>query len=137
MPYDRFHLGYKQMDLAPDELIVSIRVVRGRGGWVHGWRKVGTRRAQAISKVCFAGAVEMSGGVVHDVRLAYRQRGPDGRPRGARRGRDSRTRAQRRGDCAACCEALERDIEPIDDIRSTAAYRMRVAANLLREFLAS
>ncbi len=136
VPYDRFHLGYKHMDLAPDELIVSIRVVRGRAGWVHGWRKVGTRRAQAISKVCFAGAVEMSGGVVHDVRLAYGSVAPTV-VRAAHAEAAIRGRALNGEAIGACCEALERDIEPIDDIRSTAAYRMRVAANLLREFLAS
>ena len=54
VPYDRFHLGYKQMDLAPDEIVQSIRLARGRGGWLQTWRKVGTRRAQAISKVCLA-----------------------------------------------------------------------------------
>jgi xanthine dehydrogenase small subunit len=33
-------------------------------------------------------------------------------------------------------KALVSEITPIDDIRSTARYRARVAANLLREFLA-
>src|SRR5262249_60084979 len=41
--YDRFHLGYKQIDLAPDQLIPSIPLPRGRGGGRHGWGKGGTR----------------------------------------------------------------------------------------------
>ena len=55
-PTTGFTLGYKTMDLAPDELIRAIRLPRGRGGWHPTYRKVGTRRAQAISKVCFAAA---------------------------------------------------------------------------------
>ena len=53
-----FHTGYKTMDLAADELIVSVRLPRGRRWTRQHYRKVGTRRAQAISKVCFAGALD-------------------------------------------------------------------------------
>jgi PAS domain S-box-containing protein len=53
--YGKFHRSYKQMDMAPDELLTRIRVPRRFNGWTHFYRKVGTRRAQAISKVCFAG----------------------------------------------------------------------------------
>ena len=53
--YDRFHTGYKQMDLEPDELLARIRLPRIGGAALHYYRKVGTRKAQAISKICFAG----------------------------------------------------------------------------------
>jgi CO/xanthine dehydrogenase FAD-binding subunit len=134
VPYDRFHLGYKHMDLAPDELIVSIRIARGRGGWVHGWRKVGTRRAQAISKVCFAAARDMSGGAVRDVRIAFGSVAPTV-VRAAHAESAIRGRPLNGETIAACTAALERDLAPIDDLRSTAAYRLRVAANVLRDFL--
>src|ERR1700731_4749935 len=49
--YKDFHTGYKQIDLRPDELIRSIRLPRDKRDWKHYYRKVGTRRAQAISKV--------------------------------------------------------------------------------------
>ena len=143
VPYDRFHLGYKRMDLGPDELIRSIRLVRGRGGWIHAWRKVGTRRAQAISKVCLAAALDVSDGtssggtsadIVREVRIAVGSVAPTViRAAGAEasiRGR----RLDATG-IAACCEALRRDIAPIDDLRSTAAYRSQVAVNLLEQFL--
>src|SRR4029453_8391441 len=68
--YDRFHLGYKHMDLAPDELVQSVRLARGRGGWLQAWRKVGTRRAQAISKVCLASAIDLTGAAGGDIRIA-------------------------------------------------------------------
>src|SRR5262249_40431852 len=51
VPYDRFHLGYKKMDLAADELIVRIDLPRRAHRWRQFYRKVGTRRAQAISKI--------------------------------------------------------------------------------------
>ena len=72
----------------------SIRLPRGRGGWLQAYRKVGTRRAQAISKVCFAAAIDLTGArrARHPDRA--RQRGADRRARVARRGRDPRPRAR-------------------------------------------
>src|SRR5277367_3041183 len=52
LPYHGFWTGYKQTNLRPDELIRAIRVARPRGTWKQYFRKVGTRRAQAISKIC-------------------------------------------------------------------------------------
>jgi CO/xanthine dehydrogenase FAD-binding subunit len=108
LPYAQFHQGYKVMDLAGDELLTRIRLPRKFDGWKHFYRKVGTRRAQAISKVCFAGL---------------------------RRGDETRVAL---GSVAPVPMLLERDlsaISPIDDVRSTARYRMQVAKNLMEEFL--
>lgn len=129
-----FHRGYKVMDLAPDEIIGSIRLPRGRSGWAERFRKVGTRRAQAISKVCFAAAADITDGSVRDIRIALgsvaptvvRCRAAEAAIRGAR---------VEAGPIARATHALLQDIAPIDDIRSTAAYRRRVAQNLLQEFL--
>ena len=134
--YDRFHLGYKHMDLAPDEIVQSIRLSRGRGGWLTGWRKVGTRRAQAISKLCFAAAIDLTGTAVRDIRLAFGSVAPTV-VRAARAEAAIRGRAITHETIAASCDALARDISPIDDLRSTARYRLRVARNLLEEFLTS
>jgi CO/xanthine dehydrogenase FAD-binding subunit len=138
LPYDHFHRGYKQMDLAPDELIRAVHVVRGRGAWTNAWRKVGTRRAQAISKICFASALDRDSSteVVRDIRLAFGSVAPTVV-------RAVHTESALRGQTltpeviAAARSALTRDIAPIDDIRSTAAYRLRVAGNLVEEFLSS
>jgi CO/xanthine dehydrogenase FAD-binding subunit len=70
VPYDRFHTGYKVMDLASDELIIAISLPRRRARWVQSYRKVGTRRAQAISKVCFAAGASIEDGTITDVRVA-------------------------------------------------------------------
>src|SRR5205809_1803957 len=60
IPYSKFHSGYKQMDIRPDELLSAIHLPRNRNQRIHYYRKVGTRKAQAISKVCFAGVAEVS-----------------------------------------------------------------------------
>lgn len=134
VPYAAFHRGYKQMDLAPDELIVRIVLPRGRNGWREDYRKVGARRAQAISKVCFAAAAKIERGFVSDIRLAYGSVAPVPL-------RCTRTEMILRGravDSTVLAEAereLLGEISPIDDIRSTAAYRRRVSVNLLADFL--
>ena len=136
VPYSSFHTGYKSMDLAPDELIVAVRLPR-RQRWTHQrYRKVGTRRAQAISKVCLAGTLAMDGQVVTEVRLAFGSVAPTPiRATGA----EEAVRGKRldRITIDAARAALVRDIAPIDDMRSTAKYRATVAANVMAEFLQS
>lgn len=134
VPYSRFHTGYKAMDLAPDEIIVAIRLPRGRRGWREEYRKVGPRRAQAISKVCFAAAAQISDGIVTDVRLAFGSVAPTV----VRCGHAERALVARPPEAPAIADArraLTSDLSPISDIRSTARYRMRVAQNLLSDFL--
>jgi CO/xanthine dehydrogenase FAD-binding subunit len=134
VPYDGFHTGYKQMSLRPNELIARIRLPRDKRDWVQHYAKVGTRRAQAISKVCLAAAALVEAGVIRDIRIAFGSVAPTVvRAKAA----EAALRGQRMesGAIAAARAALERDITPIDDIRSTARYRLRVAQNLLEEFL--
>ena len=132
--YDGFHTGYKVMDLAGDEIIRSITLPRGRQQWIEAYRKVGTRKAQAISKVCFAAAAHLDGAVVGDVRIALGSVAP-------MVVRCHAVEALLRGQSldhalvARASAALTRDIAPIDDVRSTARYRLRVARNLVEEFL--
>jgi len=134
VPYDRFHTGYKRMDLRPDEIIRSLTLPRGRGPWRQTYRKVGTRRAQAISKVCFAAAADMDGAIVRDIRIALGSVAPVVtrcvRAEDAVRGRRVDAKA-----LETARRALAEDIAPIDDLRSTAEYRLRVAGNLLLQFL--
>src|SRR5580693_7543144 len=70
VPYHGFHTGYKKMHLASDELLRAIRLPRRAKQWRQYYRKVGTRRAQAISKVCFAGAALVDKSTILDVRIA-------------------------------------------------------------------
>ena len=136
LPYERFHTGYKKMDLAPDELIRAIFLPRRPRPRRQVYRKIGTRRAQAISKVCFAGAIEVEGGIVTDARVAFGSVAPT--VVRARRAEDAlRGKPLDRETVAAARNAVAADISPIDDIRSTARYRAWVAANLLEDLLAA
>jgi CO/xanthine dehydrogenase FAD-binding subunit len=133
VPYAEFHLAYKKMNMRPDELIRNIRLPRTKKHWRQQYRKVGTRRAQAISKVCFAGAAQVEDGEVRDFRLALGSVAPAVL-------RCRKTEAVVRGQLSpetvrAACDELAREIQPIDDFRSTARYRTRVAQKLLEEFL--
>jgi CO/xanthine dehydrogenase FAD-binding subunit len=133
MPYQSFWKGYKQIDLRNDELIRAIRLPRETSGWLHFYRKVGTRRAQAISKVCFAAAARMEAGRIADVRIALGSVAPKVL-------RATETEKILRGEkltpamVQVAQETLAREIAPINDMRSTARYRLRVAQNLLAEF---
>ena len=132
--YHGFHSGYKKMDLHDDELIRRIRLPRARQGWKQYYRKVGTRRAQAISKVCFAGAALVDAGRVSDVRIALGSVAPTVvravETEKVLRGERLTPAALRAGQAV-----LAHEIGPIDDMRSTARYRRRVAQNLLAEFI--
>ena len=132
--YDRFHIGYKKMDLCPDELLTRIRLPRNGGDAVHYYRKVGTRKAQAISKICFAAYAHKEGGVLRGVRIALGSVAPTvircGRVEAVVEGQ-----AISRDLVDAARHAILEDISPIDDIRSTVEYRSRVTANLVAEFL--
>jgi CO/xanthine dehydrogenase FAD-binding subunit len=131
VPYRTFHTGYKEMLLRPHELVARIRLPRRHEGWKDYYRKVGTRRAQAISKVCLAGTILRKGGRIADIRIALGSVAPTVI-------RCYRTEQSLRDDpenIAAAKAAFDREIAPIDDIRSSAHYRLRVAANLLEELL--
>jgi CO/xanthine dehydrogenase FAD-binding subunit len=134
--YDGFSSEYKQIDLREDELIHRIRLPRRNVSWTQHYRKVGTRRAQAISKVCFAAGAQMKGRAIADVRLAFGSIAPTVV-------RPVETEALLRHQILspalirAASEKLLTEIVPIDDLRSTARYRSRVAQNLLMEFLES
>jgi CO/xanthine dehydrogenase FAD-binding subunit len=134
--YDRFHLGYKKMDLAADELITRIHLPTRPAGELQYYRKVGTRRAQAISKVSLAVTADVDAGsqVVRDIRIAVNSVAPT--VVRCRRAEDAlRGRALEASVLHAAAAALAADISPIDDIRSTARYRRRVAQQLLEECL--
>jgi xanthine dehydrogenase small subunit len=122
VPAREFFVSYRKTALRPDELVVAVEVpaVHGRQ-W---FRKVGTRAAQAISKVVAAGVRPADG----PPRLAMGSVGPTPVRLGATE------QALARGALDALPDALARDIAPIDDLRSSAEYRRRVAENLVRRF---
>jgi xanthine dehydrogenase small subunit len=114
-----------------DELITAIDVrVPGDGALVT-WRKVGTRLAQAISKVALAAVIERdAGGIVTRARFGMASVGPVTAPM-------ANVRALVEGKALAAVDrgaldaAIARDVTPIDDVRSTGEYRMHVAKALV------
>jgi CO/xanthine dehydrogenase FAD-binding subunit len=122
------------MQLRPDELIRTIRLPRSTKTRHHYFRKVGTRRAQAISKVCLVAVAAVEGGAIRDIRIALGSVAPTViRCTKTEATLRNRPRGQQRVEAAKA--ELMNEIAPIDDMRSTAQYRSLVAANLLQEFL--
>jgi CO/xanthine dehydrogenase FAD-binding subunit len=133
VPATEFWAAYRRTALATDELLLRIRLPLASGRQVR-FRKVGTRRAQAISKVVMACAWREDGGVWRDVRLALgsvaatpiRAAETEGVLEGA---------APRRTTADHAAATLRAELQPIDDVRSTAEYRRAVAARVLHRLL--
>jgi CO/xanthine dehydrogenase FAD-binding subunit len=119
--FNEFCTGYRSSVRQPDELIAAIQIphIDGRQ-W---WRKVGTRRAQAISKVMIAAVRGQQ------VRIAFGSVGPT-----VVLAKKTAAILSAGGSITEAQAALQTEIAPIDDIRSTGEYRSTVAANLLRQF---
>jgi CO/xanthine dehydrogenase FAD-binding subunit len=136
MPYADFHTAYKQNALAPDELLYAISIPLRFAAHRQYIRKVGTRRAMAISKVALAATALLSNRIIEEIRLAAASLAPFParlyRTEAALLNQPITTETIQSARAALLSEAA-----PIDDIRSTAHYRSRVAANLLEEFLTS
>jgi len=136
VPYADFHTGYKTMILRPDEIVSRIRLPRDGRQWRQHYRKVGPRKAQAISKVCFAGACVIQNDRVSEARIAYASIAPV--PVRCRRVESLLAGERiRPALIEECRRVLLTEIAPIDDSRSSREYRKRVAQNLLEEFLVS
>lgn len=134
VPYCEFHTGYKQSVLAPDELVRAVCLSRTAAGYLSYSRKVGARNAQAISKVCLAALGKVTGGVIEDLRIAAGSVAPIPmrlrQTEAVLRGKTINADALKQARLVA-----QSEIRPIDDIRSTAAYRAAVLGNLIGEFL--
>lgn len=132
IPVDQFFVGYRRIRLEDDELIT--------GAWLPGrhdndhthYRKVGTRAAQAISKVVLAGRLRIRDHVVQEARIAFGSMAATP----LRCGAVEEALVGRPVNVAAAL-LLPKDLEPIDDVRSTGRYRLKVGQNLLRAWLES
>lgn len=135
VPADDFWPSYRATARRDDELLVRIRIPLVTGRQVR-FRKIGTRRAQAISKVVMALAWRSAtaDGPWTDVRLALgsvaattvRAPATESTLEGARPTRET---------ADAAVEALSAELEPIDDVRSTADYRRLVAGRVLHRLI--
>jgi CO/xanthine dehydrogenase FAD-binding subunit len=116
-----FYTGYRKTVMRPDELLLSVEIPAIPGRQL--FRKVGTRAAQAISKVVMAAVIGPS------VRIAIGSVAPT-----VVRARETERLLESGATIAEARRCLETEIAPIDDLRSTAEYRRRVCGNLLELF---
>jgi CO/xanthine dehydrogenase FAD-binding subunit len=128
-----FWPAYRQTARQADELLLRIQVPLPRGRHIS-FRKVGTRRAQAISKVVMALAWREDGGVWRDVRLALGSIAATP-VRASETERVLEGAAPRESTADHAVTVLAAEINPIDDVRSTADYRRTVAARVLHRML--
>lgn len=137
VPFTGFYTGYRKSVMAPGELITAFEFPHARVRGMEFWfRKVGTRQAQAISKVVIAAGLRVGKGRrIEEARIAVGSVAPTVI-------RLPRTEALLRGrrlDDALVAEAREcaiSEVSPIDDVRSTAEYRRTVVGNLVAGWLA-
>lgn len=136
IPFQEVFAGVKRTTLRPGELIEAVELkFLPRRPSRQIFRKVGTRAAQAISKTVAAGLLWLSrDGAVEELRFALGSMAPTVR-------RLNEAEAFLAGQRLTpeviedAVELLARDVSPIDDVRSTRDYRLRVSGNLLRSFL--
>ena len=130
---EAFWTGYRVTARRDDELVTAVRLPIAPGRELR-FRKVGTRRAQAISKVVMALAWTPAGDAWTDVRLALgsvaattvRAKRTESVLEGARPDRET---------ADAAVAALLAELSPIDDVRSTADYRRAVAGRVLHRLI--
>ncbi len=132
-----FWTGYRQTALLPDELVLRVRIPFVTDREMR-FRKVGTRRAQSISKVVMSTAWRstpaLSRGPWRDVRIALGSvAATPVRARATEAAIEGRAPTPETADLAA--ETLAGELSPIDDVRSTAEYRRLVAARILHRIV--
>ncbi|MDP2333074.1 MAG: xanthine dehydrogenase small subunit [Reyranella sp.] len=126
LPLEDFFLGYRKTALAPDEVIQSLTMPKLWPGEVFFCDKVSKRRDQDISTVAAGYRLRIKNGRIEDVRIGF-----GGMAATPKRARHIEAALQKEG-FAAAVAAVPKDFKPIDDWRGSAAYRLQVAANLLR-----
>jgi len=131
MAYSEFHVGYRETAIQPGEIIGRVRLPRPRPDTVQLFRKVGTREAHAISKV----VVALSARVVDEQIVEYRLAAGSVAPVPVRLTvvEEAVLGCPANTDTADLAGRLAAEsVEPIDDVRSTAAYRRFALANVVR-----
>lgn len=134
IPIAALQTGYKTSSRAPDEIIVAIELALPPAGSPWIWRKVGARRAQAISKVALAGVAEVKAGVASRIGLGMASVAPVTALLPKTRALVLSTPlAELTGE--AIDRAVAEDVAPIDDVRSTREYRIHCAKAVTRGFV--
>jgi xanthine dehydrogenase small subunit len=130
-----FFLSYGRQDRAPGEFVESVRIPRPSPDMLVRVVKLSKRFDSDISGVCGAFALRIEDGFVAQARVAFGgMAGVPARAPGCEAALTGESWSEATVETAA--RALAQDYEPLDDLRGSAAYRRKVAANLLRRIWA-
>jgi xanthine dehydrogenase small subunit len=135
IPLESFFIEYRKQDRRPGEFVEAVLVLKLAEGALFHASKVSKRFDEDISAVCGAFRLTLgSDGRISEARLAYG--GMAGIPKRAAAAETALV-GQRWSEAAvgAAIAALPQDFTPLDDMRASAHYRLRIAGNLLRRFL--
>jgi len=134
LPLEQFILGYRKIDLAPDELIVRFRIPAAVSPAREQFRKLGPRAAQAISKIMGSYRGTCRNGTIQHFAVALGSVAPTAIRLHAVE--EYVTGQAVNSNLLAQAEKIAADsVKPISDIRSTADYRKWVSGRLVRGFL--
>lgn len=135
LPLEEYFIAYGEQDLMAGEYLASIRIPRPKDPARLKVYKVSKRFDQDITAVLGAFDIDVVGGVVASARIAFG--GMAGVPKRARAVEQALI-GQPWTDATieAAIPAFARDFKPMDDMRASAAYRLKVAQNLLRKVFA-
>jgi xanthine dehydrogenase FAD-binding subunit len=137
VPVEKFIFGPGKTEIAANELLTAVNVPVEEYEKAC-YRKIGTRKADALSKASFAGLAVIGNGRLNDVRIAIGAVAPtvvrSAEAEGLLNGRDLKDIPAVVSDVLEIYAGL---IRPIDDQRSTAAYRKQVSLRLIEDFIAS
>ena len=135
IPIEEFILGPGKKELHKDEMIIEIKIPINNFS-NFSFKKVGGRKADAISKVSFAGAVKIKNNLIQDFRISFGAVGPT-----VVRKNDIENKiigtsvADLKLNIQNILNQYSKYVRPIDDQRSNKDYRKKVAINLLEEFI--
>ncbi|HYV06401.1 MAG TPA: xanthine dehydrogenase family protein subunit M [Blastocatellia bacterium] len=136
VPFNQFYTGYRCSVLEPDELVLGVRIPKLETGEQDFFWKVGTRRAQAISKTVLAAKARSVDSVVNSINIGVgsvaptviRARKTEQLLTGSQLTSELIEQARRR---------ISEEVAPITDLRSSEHYRRIVTGNILSKFLRS
>lgn len=130
----KFYTGYRKTAVANDELLTHVRFRKTGKDEIQRFYKIGTRRAQAISKVVMCVRAKVWHGGIEDIAIAIGSVAPT-----VIRARGTEMLLKGRAVNSALIDkarhSIEDEIHPINDVRSTAEYRRFVCGSLITRFL--
>jgi CO/xanthine dehydrogenase FAD-binding subunit len=132
--FNQFYTGYRQTVMEPDEILLAVRLLKLKNGERSFFCKVGTRRAQAISKVVLAAKAQVNNEMINSISIGIGSVAPTV----IRAPQTESLLANSQLDATIIEQAqqtISHEVAPITDLRSTEHYRRTVTGNVLAKFL--